>query len=74
VQITTGQGDGPFTNTQWKNAHFYPSLRDIAPQHVFKKLCYDGSNIFVPGDDPTSYFGSAYRGNVKVWYLNFLAV
>jgi Reverse transcriptase (RNA-dependent DNA polymerase) len=74
TKLQFDKGEGLLLIPQWKNAHFYPSLRGLALKYVIKKLSYDGSNIFLPGDDPTSFFGPMYKGNVEVWHLKFSAL
>ena len=66
------EANGLFLVPQWKNAHFYPVLRELKNLGFVKNvLVYDGSNVLIQGSDPTSYFGPNFKGNLEVWHLDF---
>jgi hypothetical protein len=74
-KLQADRGEGLLLIPQWKNAHFYPVLRGLYNDSVAKFLSYSVfRNVFMPGDDPTSFFGPTYQGNIEVWYLNFSSV
>ena len=57
---------------QWKNAYFYPLLRNCKLAGKVKlTLAYEGKNALIQGSDPTSYFGPSYRGNLEVWLIDY---
>jgi hypothetical protein len=56
---------------QWKNAYYYPLLKEIDKKYVKRVMEFDGKNIFEDGSDKSSYFGKNFRGYVECWWLNF---
>ncbi len=60
---------------QWKNAYFYPLLKECClAGNVRSVTVYQGSTVLLQGSDPTSYFGPNFRGNVEVWFLDFVTI
>jgi hypothetical protein len=43
-------------------------------EYPVQKQVYNGTCVFVQGDDPTSFFDKNFAGNVEVWLLNFVDV
>jgi hypothetical protein len=73
-KLKSDKGIGLLLVPQWKNADFYPLLRHCLNTYPVRKIVYNGTGIFVQGDDPTSYFDKHFKGNVEVWHLNFVDV
>jgi hypothetical protein len=74
LKLKADKGIGLLLVPQWKNADFYPILRTLMDTYPVRKYVYNGTGIFVQGDDPTSFFDKNFEGNVEVWYLNFVDV
>jgi hypothetical protein len=74
LKLQADKGEGLLLIPQWKNANFYPHLCKLKYQFGFEPLVYSGKNVFVSGDDPTSFFDENFVGNVEIWHLNFLTV
>jgi hypothetical protein len=74
LKLQADKGEGLLLIPQWKNANFYPHLRKLKCRFGFEPLVYNGKNVFVSGDDPTSFFDKNFVGNVEIWHLNFLTV
>jgi hypothetical protein len=73
-KLQADKGVGLLLVPQWKNADFYPVLRNTIDKYPVRKHVYNGTGVFVRGDDPTSFFDKNFAGNVEVWLLNFVDV
>jgi hypothetical protein len=74
LKLQADKGEGLLLIPQWKNANFYPHLRKLKSRFGFEPMVYNGKNVFIGGDDPTSFFDKNFVGNVEIWHLNFLTV
>jgi hypothetical protein len=73
-KLQADKGVGLLLVPQWKNADFYPVLRNTIGKYPVQKQVYNGTGVFVQGDDPTSFFDKNFAGNVEVWLLSFVDV